>query len=74
MEAPNPASDAVRGLVTVKMKVAGGPWFIELSRLLDEPIYLGPYENPATARADAKKLTAYLTALVERGPVPADPV
>lgn len=54
--------------VTVSSKVPGGPWFIRLVKLGGPQVELGPYENPALAREDSKKLQQFLALL---SPTPA---
>jgi hypothetical protein len=46
--------------VTVRCKVPGGPWFVGLGGLGGPEVELGPYENPAIARADATRLRQFL--------------
>jgi len=55
-----PANGRAEALVKVQPKVPGGPWFIDLGAPGDIALSLGPYENPAVARDEAKKLTAFL--------------
>ena len=55
---------AVAKCVNVRTKVAGGPWFVELAAPEMSPLYLGPYDNPALARQDARRMTAFLSAVL----------
>ncbi len=64
MDAIASADPDVRSLVKVRTKVPGGPWFIELGQVVDEPVYLGPFANPATAREEARRVADCLGALV----------
>ncbi len=50
--------------VTVHCKVPGGPWFIGLGGPGGPEFELGPYENPAIARADAAKLRQFLALVI----------
>jgi len=62
------AGCCARPLVKVRTKVPGGPWFVELGQSPKEPVTLGPYDNPANARDDARKLRDYLEAMIrDRG-------
>ncbi len=59
------AADArAESLVRVRTRRPGGPWFIELVGALPEPVRLGPYDNPAIARNEARQLRTYLAALL----------
>src|SRR5690349_13435339 len=49
--------------VMVCCKVPGGPWFVGLSGPGGQEVELGPYENPAIARADAAKLRQLLASM-----------
>ncbi len=51
-------------LVRVRTRQPGGPWFIELVDALPTPVRLGPYDNPAIAKDEARQLRAYLSALL----------
>ncbi len=55
--------------VTVRCKVPGGPWFVGLGGLRGPEVELGPYENPAIAREDARKLRQFLALMAA---IPAD--
>lgn len=55
--------------VTVRCKVPGGPWFVWLGGPGGTEVELGPYENPAVAREDARKLRQFL-ALIPTRPQP----
>lgn len=50
--------------VTVHCKVPGGPWFVGLGGPGGPECELGPYENPAIARADAAKLRQFLALII----------
>ena len=63
-----PADGRAAALVKVQPKVPGGPWFIEVGPVDDAGLSLGPYENPAVARDEARRLTAFLDRLLDRPP------
>jgi hypothetical protein len=56
--------DRASALVAIRSRVAGGPYFIELVDLVNPPVAIGPYENPAVAREDAKHVKQFLIALI----------
>ena len=56
MSRPTTPEERARALVTAAARVPGGPWFIALRELVEPPVFLGPYENPASAREDAGQL------------------
>jgi hypothetical protein len=58
------AERRVETLVRVRTRQPGGPWFVELVGVSDEPVSLGPYDNPSVARDDARKIRNYLAALL----------
>jgi len=64
--APGRARDCVR----VRTTVPGGPWFVELTLPQRLPVALGPYANPAIARAMARQLEGFLEALLGQDVVP----
>jgi hypothetical protein len=66
-QAASPEEKRAETLVEVGRKIPGGPWFVELRELLEEPIYLGPYPNPDVAREDVKRLRQYVAALLREG-------
>jgi hypothetical protein len=71
-EAASPEEKRAETLVAVGRKVPGGPWFVELRKVLDEPVSLGPYPNPDLARQDANRIRQYVAALLrESGSQPA---
>ena len=45
-------------------KVPGGGWFVRLGEVIEPPVFLGPYENPAVARQDAEKVAQFLAAVI----------
>jgi hypothetical protein len=51
--------DRIASRIPVRPKVSGGPWFVEL-RGPDETVFLGPYENPALARDDARRIAGFV--------------
>ena len=55
--------ERVAARVAVRPKEPGGPWFVEL-RGAGGPTYLGPYENPALARDDARRITGFVLDVV----------
>lgn len=60
------ASAPAAPLVKVQPKVPGGPWFIELGTKADADTHVsfGPYENPAVAKEEGRKLTEFLKRLI----------
>ena len=50
--------------VTVRCRVAGGPWIVLLRRPGVPDVELGSYENPAVAREDAAKLRQFLALMI----------
>jgi hypothetical protein len=67
----SPEEYRANALVRVGRKVPGGPWFVQLHEVLDQPIYLGPYPNPDVAREDVKRLRQYVAALLREARQPA---
>jgi hypothetical protein len=63
-ERVSPEEDRAETLVRVGRRVPGGPWFVVLGEVLEEPIYLGPYPNRDVAREDVKRLRRYVAALL----------
>jgi hypothetical protein len=63
MSKPTPQQRA-ESLVRVGPKQQGQPWFIELREMLPESIFIGPYQNPAVAEKEAKRIRQYLAALI----------
>ena len=51
-------------LVKVTTQEPGGPWSVELGQLLPEPLLLCTHPNPALVEEDAKRVKAYLAALI----------
>ena len=51
-------------LVKVTTKESGGPWSVTLVELLPEPLLLGTHPNPAVVEDDARRVKAYLAALI----------
>ena len=66
MSSPPTPEERAQALVTAAAKVPGGPWFIALCELVEPPIFLGPYENPAAAREDAGKIRQFVAALLRQ--------
>ncbi len=58
------AAERAREIVRVCTKVPAGPWFVELTAPAMPLVFLGPYQNPATAREEAKQITAFLEAVL----------
>jgi len=56
MKRLSPWEEEAEGLVTAACKTPGGPWFVQLGKSLGQPLYLGPYQNPAVAREEAEKV------------------
>ncbi len=51
-------------LVAVDSATPGGPLFVQLKGLAEDPILFGPYENPELARKDAAKVRQFLAEVV----------
>ena len=66
-ETASPEEKRAQALVEVGRKVPGGPWFVQLRDLLEQPIYLGPYPNPQVAKEDVERLRRYVAALLREG-------
>jgi hypothetical protein len=64
MSTPASPEQRAEALVAVECRCPGGAWFVRLGELLQPPLLLGPYENPALARVDANRLRAYLAAAI----------
>ncbi len=60
------AARRAQALVRVRSHQPGGPWFVELTGALQQPVSLGPYENPATAREHAQRIEQFLAALLRQ--------
>jgi hypothetical protein len=52
-------------LVRVMTNEPGGGWFVELGGLLPEPVRLCANLNPSLVQDDAKRIKAYLAALIQ---------
>jgi hypothetical protein len=60
-------------LVSAVCDVPGGPWFVSLGVVVDPPVQLGPYQNPAVAQEDTVKVRKYLVAVLQAAAtLPAD--
>src|SRR5438105_5020706 len=51
-------------LVTVDCKHPGEGWCVFLGGIGEQPVCIGPFENPAVAREMADKVEQYLEALI----------
>src|SRR5947209_6564903 len=51
-------------LVAVGPKEPGGFWFIRLQEVVSPEVWLGPYENPSLARADADRIRQFVAAVL----------
>ncbi len=60
---PTPEARA-EALASVRQKVPGGPWFLELHAPGAPPVALGPYENPALVENDARQVRRFLAAVL----------
>ena len=64
MSIPETPEERATKLVTTMAKVPGGSWFVRLGEVIEPPAFLGPYENPAVAREDAKKVAQFIAAVI----------
>jgi hypothetical protein len=73
MSATVTAEERAKALVEAGPKEAGGFWFVRLKELVSPEVLLGPYENPALAKEDAKRVRAFVAAVIReaRGQPPA---
>ncbi len=62
------AARRAQALVRVRSHQPGGPWFVELTGALEQPVSLGPHQNPAMARAQAQCIEQFLAALLRQQP------
>jgi hypothetical protein len=67
MNTPDPAEQRAEALIDVHCPRPGGPSFVRLGGVIDPPLLLGPYENPAIARADAQGLRKFVAAVIREG-------
>ena len=62
-EATTPEQRA-EALVAVGPKEPGGFWFIRLLEVVSPEVWLGPYENPSLAKADAERVRHFVAAVI----------
>jgi hypothetical protein len=65
MSAISSPEERARALVIARSRVPGGPWFVELRELVQPAVCLGPYQNPALAEDDARKVRAFVAAVIQ---------
>jgi hypothetical protein len=64
MSAPPTPEERAEALVAVRREVPGGPCFIHLGEGLGAPVRLGPYENPAVAKDEAREVRRFVAAVI----------
>jgi hypothetical protein len=64
MSPPASPEQRAEALVAAECPCPGGAWFVKLGELVEPPVLLGPYENPALAREDANRLRTFLAAVI----------
>ena len=70
MDKPASPEQRAEALVAVLCPCPGGSWFVRLGEVVEPPMLLGPYENPALAREDADRLRRYLAAVIRDAGTP----
>jgi hypothetical protein len=58
------AEERAERLVQVVTPRPGGMWSVQLCELLAEPVIVCEHPNPAVVRDEAKRVRAYVTALI----------
>jgi hypothetical protein len=64
MSGPTTPEQRAEALVAVGPKEPGGFWFIRLQEVINPEVWLGPYENPSLAKADAERVRAFVAAVL----------